>query len=471
MTISPSWGAKEVAIVTLEEMDREIVGDLYFSTAGRAYVEELVDRFGPRFLGTPQEHAAAAFIRERFAANGADSAVIESFTTKGWTRKDTRAVVTSPIERAISCIALPYCPPGEAEGHLVDVGTGDPKEYDEKREAMKGAIVMANTASPRSASLRLHRTEKLGRALDAGAVGFIWMRASPGGLAETGCGRFGYYCEIPAIAVSYEEGYALQRLAKRGRVQLRVTSTNENHTVSSNNIVADFKGTRRPEEIIVLGAHYDGHDIGQGAMDNGAGSAVLMETARVLGRYKDQFKRTLRFVAFSGEEMGLHGSRHYVERHKADPMRFMLNLDGSARSANATLYVPAWPDALDYLAGVFEGPVSDEASLWLHSDHYSFTAYGVPAGILFSEPAGASAAAFRGFGHTAMDTLDKVSGQNIEMEAIRVARLALRLATMDEIPLQRKNPADIGTVLAGMGLDRTLRVEGRPVPGDGKPLA
>jgi len=467
----PPTLTEEVTIVTLEEMDREIVGELYFSTAGRAYVEDLVDRFGPRFLGTPQEHAAAEFIRDRFAATGADSAVIESFSTKGWTRKETRAAVTSPIERDINCIALPYCPPGDVEGPLVDVGPGDPKTYDEKREAMKGAIVMANTASPRSSSLRMHRTEKLGRALDAGAVGFIWMRASPGGLAETGSGRFGYYCEIPAIAVSYEEGYALQRLAKRGPVRLRVTSTNENHSVTSNNVVADFKGTRSPEEIVVLGAHYDGHDIGQGAMDNGAGSAVLMETARVLGRYKDQFKRTLRFVAFSGEEMGLHGSRHFVERHKADPMRFMLNLDGSARSANATLYVPAWPDALDYLGGLFEGPVSDEASLWLHSDHYSFTAYGVPAGILFSEPAGQSAAAFRGFGHTAMDTLDKVSGQNIEMEAIRVARLALRLATMDEIALRRKTPAEIGTVLASMGLDRTLRVEGRPIPGDGKPLA
>src|SRR5208282_6776207 len=100
----PPTLTEEVTIVTLEEMDREIVGELYFSTAGRAYVEDLVDRFGPRFLGTPQEHAAAEFIRERFAATGADSAVIESFSTKGWTRKETRAAVTSPIERAINCI-------------------------------------------------------------------------------------------------------------------------------------------------------------------------------------------------------------------------------------------------------------------------------------------------------------------------------------------------------------------------------
>ena len=459
--------------MTLEEIDREIVGDLYFSQTGRAFVEELVDRFGPRFHGSPQEHAAAEFIRDRFAALGADTAVIESFKSPGWVRKDTRLAVTQPVERAVNCIALPYCPAAEIEAPLVDVGPGDPKTYEEQHAAMRGAIVMANTASPRGPALRMHRTEKLGRALDAGAVGFIWMRASPGGLAETGSARFGYFCEIPAIAVSYEDGYALQRLMKRGTVRLRIASTNENRLVTSHNVIAECKGSGRPEEIVMIGAHYDGHDIGQGAMDNGAGTSVLMEAARVLRPYADRFKRTLRFVAFGGEEMGLHGSRHYVERHKADPMRFMLNLDGSARSLTGTIYMPpAWPEALEFLSGVYDGPVVDEASLWMHSDHYSFTAYGVPAAILMSDqPAGQSAAAFRGFGHTAMDTLDKVSAQAIEMEAGRVARLVLRLVTMDEIPIPRKTPAEVGAVLAGMGSDAVLRYEGRPVPGDGKPLA
>jgi Iap family predicted aminopeptidase len=452
-------------------MDREIVGDLYFSRIGRAFVEELVDRFGSRFHGSPEENAAAEFIQERFRALGADSVRRESFTAPGWTRGETRLTVLEPRERSVKCIALPYCPPGDVEGLLVDVGPGDPKTYDEKRDAMKGAVVMANTASPKGPH-RIHRTEKLGRAVDAGAIAFIWMRASGGGLEESGSARFGYSCEVPAVAVSYEAGYGLQRLANRGPVRLRISSTNKNHPVTSYNVVADVKGERATDEIIVLGAHYDGHDIGQGAMDNGAGLAALMEVARVLQPYKGAFKRTLRLCAFAGEEMGLHGSRHYVERHKADPMRFMLNLDGSARSTTSTMFVPAWPEALELFRGLFEGGVDNEPTVWLHSDHYAFTACGVPGAILMSDqPAGASEAAARGYGHTAMDTLDKVSGTAIELEASRAARLALRLLIMDQIPLRRKTPEEMGAVLTGLGLDQTLRYEGRPIPGDGKPLA
>ena len=330
--------------MTLAEMDREIVGELYFSSDGKAFLEELVDRFGPRFLGSPHERPAAEFIRDRFAGFGADSATLEPFTCPGWVRRDTSLMVRRPVERAVSCIALPYCPPGDVEGPLVDVGAGDPQTFAELRDAMKGAIVMATTVTPRSRATRMHRTEKLGRALDAGAVGFIWMRGLPGGLPETGAAQIGRFCEIPAIGVSYEDGYALQRLAARGPAVVAIHSTNENRMVSTQNVVAEFRGRARPDEMIVLGAHYDGHDIGQGAMDNGAGVAVLMEVARVLRPYRSEFQRTLRFVTFAGEELGLHGSHEYGARHGAEPIRFMLNLDGAARSLTARLHMaPAFP--------------------------------------------------------------------------------------------------------------------------------
>ncbi len=455
----------------LERIDREIVGALHFSTGGLAFVEELVDRFGPRFHGSPQEHAAAAFIRERFEGLGADSVATETFTCPGWTRGETHLAAVAPVVRDIPCIALPYSPPGVVEGPLVDVGPGDPRTFEALRPAMRDAIVMATTAIPRFARVRMNLLEKVGRAFDAGAVGFIWMRGVPGGLPEAGPTRLGFAAEAPAVAVSYEHGYELQRLAGRGPARLRITSANQNCPVTSHNLVAEFKGTRWPEDVIVLGAHYDAHDIGQGAMDNGAGLSVLMEVARTLRAYRGEFLRTLRFVAFSGEETGLHGSRHHAERHRAESIRFMLNLDGSARSMSATIHFPAWPEGLEFLRGLYEGDVVDdpyEASLWLHSDHYSFTAQGFPGAIVMSDqPPGASAAAVRGFGHTPMDTLDKVSGRAIELEASRVARLAFRLVTVDEIPMRRKTPQEIAAVLAVRELDRVLRYEGRRLPGEG----
>ena len=454
----------------LDRIDREIVGDLYFSSRGLEFVEELVDRFGPRFHGSPQEHAAAAFLRERFERLGPDRVETETFACPGWTRGETQLAVTSPVERAIPSIALPYSPPATVEGPLVDVGPGDPSTFDARRTAMRGAVVMASTAIPRNTRVRMNLLEKVGRAFEAGAVGFIWMRGVPGGLPEAGPVRLGFAAEAPAVAVSYERGYELQRLAAGGPVRLRITSANENRVVTSHNLVAEFRGTRWPEEVVVLGAHYDAHDIGQGAMDNGAGLSVLMEVARTLRAYRGEFRRTLRFVAFSGEETGLHGSRHHAERHRAEAIRFMLNLDGSARSLSATIHLPAWPEGLAFLRGLYDGDVVDdpyEASLWLHSDHYSFTAQGFPGAIVMSDqPPGASAGAVRGFGHTPMDTLDKVSGRAIEMEASRVARLALRLVTVDEIPMRRKTPREIADVLTARELDRVLRYERRALPGE-----
>lgn len=453
--------------MTLEEMDRQIVGEFHFATEGMAFLEELVDRFGPRFLGTEQERGAAQFIGERLRALEADRVEIERFTCPGWVRRETSLTVTRPVQRPVICIALPYCAPGTVEGPLVYVAEGDLRTYEARQAEMKGAVVMANTANPKSAAFRMHRSEKLSRALDAGAVGFIWMRAVAGGLQESGCARFGRFCESLAVAVSYEEGHGLVRLLKRGPVHLKIHSTNENRMVDTQNVFAEFEGRTKPDEIVVLGAHYDAHDIGQGAMDNGSGLSVVMEVARVLRRYRESFKRSLRIAAFAGEEMGLHGSRHHAAQHRGETMRFMLNLDGSARSLTATLFFPGWPEGMDFVRSIYEGNVDDEPSLWLHSDHFSFSAVGVPAGIVMSDqPAGASAAAFRGYGHTAMDTLDKASGEFIEAEASRAARLALRLLTMDEIPLRRKMPAEMGAVLAGLGLDRTLRSEGRPVPGE-----
>jgi Zn-dependent M28 family amino/carboxypeptidase len=451
-----------------EDIDRRIVGELYFSSAGFAFLEELIDRFGPRFAGSAQEQQAADFIRERFAALGADMVEKETFTWPGWIRRETRLAVRRPVERDVPCIALPGCPAANVAGPLVYVGSGELQTYAQQRDAMNGAIVMATTASPRTGS-RMHRTEKMGRAFEAGAVGFIWMRAVAGGLPETGSARLATLYDRPAVAVSYENGDALVRLAARGRVDLAISSTNENRTATSHNVVAEFQGRARADEIIVLGAHYDAHDIGQGAMDNGAGLSVLTEVARVLRPYRGLFQRTLRLVAFAAEEMGRQGSQEHAARHSAEAMRFMLNLDGSARSMSATIYVQGWPEAFAFLSGLFDGSVAAGAdSLWLHSDHFSFSAHGVPAAILMSDaPTGASAGAERGFGHTAMDTLDKVSAKAIEMEAGRVARFALRLLTIDDIPLPRKTPAEIRTVLEERGLDQVLRYERRPLPGEG----
>jgi Zn-dependent M28 family amino/carboxypeptidase len=453
----------------IEEIDRRIVADLYLSRGGADFVEAIVDRYGARFGGSDQERAAADFILERFGGYGIAKAAKEAFGCAGWTRKPVRLTVTAPVAREVDCIALPFCPPGTVEAPLVYLGDGDPQTYADNRDKLRGAIAMVSTATPRFYHRGMHRGEKLGRALEAGAIGFIWMRGEPGGLPETGSARFNRACEVPAISVSYETGHELLRIGKQGQVRLRIESDCVVAPTTSYNVVGEITGAAKPDEVIVVGGHYDGHDVSQSANDNAAGTAVVMEAARALAPYATEIGRTIRFIAFAQEEMGLIGSDEYVKAHAGDNFVFMLNLDGAGRGTRGTFALQNWSEATAFfkslLREMHDGHVAVGDTPSLYSDMYPFAAAGFPAAS-YSSADPVSGGAPRGYGHTYWDSLDKVNPRALQTDSILVARLLLRLANMDKVPLARKRPADMGARLRQMGLDEVLRYELREVPGE-----
>jgi len=452
----------------LARIDRQIIGDLYLSRTGADFVEQLVDGYGARFGGSDEERAAAEFIRERFASIGVTKAYKEGFECFGWTRQPVSLTVTAPVEAKVDCIALPFCPPGSVEAPLVYLGDGDPQTYVDNREKLRGAIAMVSTATPRFFHRTMHRGEKLGRALEAGAVGFIWMRGEPGGLPETGSARFNRACEVPAISVSYETGHQLLRWARSGQVRLRIESECVVAPTTSYNVIGEITGAKQPDEIIIVGGHYDGHDISESANDNGAGTAVTVESARALAPHAADIGRTIRFVAFAQEEMGLIGADEYVKAHKDENIVFMLNLDGAGRGTRGTLALQNWSEATaffrDMLRELYEGHIAVGDTPGLYSDMYPFAAAGFPAAT-YSSSEPVSGGAPRGYGHTYWDSLDKLNPRALQMDSILVARTILRLATMDQVPLVRKQPADLGARLEQMGLTEVLRYELRKVPG------
>ena len=455
---------------TLTDIDRQIVADLYLSRGGAEFIEQLVEGFGARFGGSDEERGAADWIRGRLADLGVTAAHKEEFNCMGWTRKSVKLTVTAPVRKEIDCIALPFCPPGEVEAPLVYLGDGDPQTYADNRDKLKGAIAMVSTATPRFYHRGMHRGEKLGRALEAGAIGFIWMRGEPGGLPETGSARFNRACEVPAISVSYESGHELMRIGRKGTVKLRIESDCVVAPTTSYNVIGEIKGATKPEEIIVAGGHYDGHDISDSANDNGAGTAVTVEAAKALAPHQGKLARTVRFIAFAQEEMGLIGSDEYVKAHPGDNIVFMLNLDGAGRGTRGTFTLQNWSEATAYFKGLFremhEGHVAVGDRPGLYSDMYPFAAAGIPAAsYTSSEPA--SGGAPRGYGHTYWDSLDKINPRALQIDSIFVARTILRLATMNEVPLKRKTPAALGERLRQMGLAEVLRYERRELPGEG----
>ncbi len=125
---------------------------------------------------------------------------------------------------------------------------------------------------------------------------------------------------VPAAFVTSENYSLIWRLLKRGPVEaeIEITNTIGDAPVDVYNTVAEIRGSEKPDEVVVLGAHLDSWDLGTGTTDNGAGAMSLMEAARALQKLGLKPKRTIRFILFTGEEQGLCGSRAYVEAHKSE---------------------------------------------------------------------------------------------------------------------------------------------------------
>ncbi len=453
----------------MKNVKNQILSDLYFSREGAKFVEDLVDGFGSRWGGSDEERAAADFIKGKMESFKMTKVVKEGFDCTGWVRKNTKLTMTAPFEQELDVMALPFCPTGTVEAPLVYLGDGDPQAYEDNRERLKGSIAMVLTATPRFYHRTMHRGEKLGRALEAGAIGFVWMRGAPGGLPETGSARFNKACEVPAISVSYETGHKILRAARKGQVTLKIESDNYVQPTHSYNVIGELTGTEKSEEIIVIGGHYDGHDINESANDNGAGVAVVMEAARALAPHKELLKRTIRFIAFSNEETGLIGSEMYAKDHQHENIVFMLNLDGAGRGSNGTFALQGWSESIDFfrqqMKEMHEEQIAVGDKISLYSDMYYFACKGIPSAS-YSSSAPNTSGAPRGYGHTYWDTLDKLNPRAIEMDSIMVAHLIYRLATMGEFPMKKKTAQDYLEKLKAIGYDDILRYETRPMPGE-----
>ena len=459
----------------IHDLERQLVGDIWTSDEPYQNLLYLCDDIGNRWAGSTSEHRAGEFLQSKLAGYGLENAHLEPVQFGAWERGEARLWMTAPIEKEFSCIALPYCPAGEVEGELIDVGNGEEEDFERLGEAVRGKIVVSaaetNPVGRTSAKLS-HRTDKLRRAVDAGATAFVFVNQNPGLLHITGGigAPGGGPAAIIGIGTSWEHGSAILRLARRSGTpaRLRIRTGGRFHQNTSHNVVGDIPGSRWPDELVVAGAHYDGHDISQGALDDGAGTVVCLEAARVLaGLPHEAIGRTLRFVLFCGEEVGLFGSWAYTADHEdeAARTRFMLNLDtaGRGKGGSESLKLTGAPDLIPYFqahgaATRYDFPVNH--NLGSHSDHFPYALRGIPTATL-SSPDDTTRMVGRGWGHTEADTVDKASLRGLQMAAMVTARLLLHVSRDADFPGRRRSRDEVLEQLRDAGLEDPLRRSGR----------
>jgi hypothetical protein len=239
---------------------------------------------------------------------------------------------------------------------------------------------------------------------------------------------------LPVLFVVHEHYALLHRLASRPapartRVELDAANKIIPGPVVVYNTVGELRGRDKPDEFVVLGAHLDSWDLGQGTTDNGTGSMVVLEAARVLAQSGIQPRRTIRFVLFSGEEQGLCGSRAYVRQHKEEMKRISMCLvhdTGTGRVESIALHgrksaLPILETALVSLKQVGVEDLSLRSCPG--SDHMSFILGGVP-GFMCDQ----NMDEYFLTHHSQSDTLDKANEtdliQGVQVMAVAAVRVA-----------------------------------------------
>jgi hypothetical protein len=454
------------------KIEREIIGEIWQSGEMRKNHFYMADELGSRFAGTESEKRAITHMVSKLKEYGYENAHPDPFKYYGWTRGPASLMVTEPYQKEFPVISLAISPRGEVEAEVIDLGTGSPEEFEATDPSdVKGKIVLCSSATSPSGR-RVHRRTKYGYAVEYGARGFIFMNHNPGQLSPTGSVRPSYKMggEVPGVGISLEHGSHMRRLAK-GR-SLKAKLTNQSTVIpetESANVVCELKGSSKKGEWIIIGGHFDGHDIAQGAMDNLSGAVVIMDLARALKKYEGKFKRSIRFICFSCEEIGVTGSTSYVDKH-VDEMKnvaIMLNLelgglaskDGTQHAAFTLFHPTSLKDRFEEFSDEIGYPMTVSTGTSAASDHWPFYMQGIPAVTMGAEPSPARLIVGRGWGHTSADMMDKVDSRNLQEGVMVLARLVIRLANQEEKIADHNSVEDIIAHLELTGMRRTLEIQ------------
>lgn len=419
-------------------ISREIAGSQAYAT-----LEHLTDDVGQRLSGSPGAAAAVAWTTQRFREW--DIAVRnEPVRVPHWVRGREEASLVSHLNQRIILTALGGSVATPAEGITADVV--EVTSFDELKELghrVRGKIVFYN--APMDMDLvRAHRgfeaygkavvfrSEGPSRAAQYGAVAVVIRSVGSASLRTPHTGSLNYDAKqpkIPAAAMTIEDAMLVDRLIRKGeRVRMHLVLTPRTlPDAMSANVVAEIRGSEKPDEVVLIGGHLDSWDLGTGAIDDGSGVAMVMETMRLLKEMNLRPKRTIRCVLFMNEENGLRGGRQYWLDHKHEKHVAVIETDaGAAAPTGFTTTLKG--DALEALEKKTKplaavGADRFESARDTGADTSFEAEAGVPAFGFVPEPLH-----YFDYHHTPADTLDKIEPKDLAEDSAAIAALSWILA-------------------------------------------
>lgn len=417
-------------------------------------VESLTVEVGPRLAGTEKDIVAVEWAMEKLWLMGFDKVYKESVQVPAWSRGTAYASVVSPYEQPLVVTALggsiatpvngiqapivrfesleelTHASPGRIEGKIVFI--------DHKTERHITGKGYGESVGGRSRGA-IAAAEKGAVAIVIRSIGTDHDR-----MAHTGMMRYQEGVpKIPAAAMSNPDADLINAMLKRDpKVVLSLNMTSENQGIATSyNVIAEVTGSSKPDEIVLIGAHLDSWDEGTGAIDDGAGVAIVTTAAKLIQDLPQKPARTIRVVLFAAEEVGIVGAKAYAEQHADELDKHYIAAESDFGAG------PVYKIDFNVNPATYEQ---------VKQEHSAMTLFGVEMGnneasggpdVSIMPALGVPVASLRQDGtdyfdyhHTPNDTLDKIDPKKLAQSAAAYAQFAYMMAQseIDLRPLKQK---------------------------------
>lgn len=324
--------------------ERGLADDVAYST-----LRSLTTEVGPRPAGSDGDRRAVVWGLAKLRELGFVNVRAEPVKVPHWIRGTAQAAIVTPWPQPLVAAALGgsvSTPPDGLEAEVVSVASLEELKT-LPADRVRGRIVFFHGRMQRTRDGAGYgkavavRGRGAVEAAKLGAVGVVIrsVGTSNDRVAHTGAMRYDpAVVQVPALALSNPDADLLERQLESGqpvRLRMHNTSSWADSTLSAN-VVGELPGASLPRQIVLLGAHLDSWDLGQGAHDDGAGCATVIAAARIAATAQPRPARTLRVVLFANEEFGLSGAREYVRAHAGELADHVMGVESDLGA------FPAW---------------------------------------------------------------------------------------------------------------------------------
>jgi len=416
-----------------------IIGAALTSDRAYARLAHLTDHIGNRLSGSQNLERAIEWAIGEMKRDGLDNVRAEKVMVPHWVRGEESLEMLAPVPRKLQMLGLGNSIATPADGITAEaIVVRSFEELDRLGEQVRGKIVVYNAPYVNYGATVEYRLRGASRAARYGAVAALVRSITPVSLQTPHTGAMGYdpdQPKIPVAAVTIEVAEFLQRMNDRGdhpRLRLKMEAKFLPDAESAN-VIAEIKGSEKPDEVVLIGGHFDSWDVGQGAHDDGGGCIVAWETVRLLKELGLRPRRTIRVVLYTNEENGLRGGTAYHDAYKAEIAKHILAIE-----SDSGVYRPEGFGLAETAPLQARSNMREIAKLLsgIGADQIAADGGGADIGPMMREGViGASldvdGTHYFDIHHTPADTLDKVNPREL---ALCVATMAVMVYTVADMP-------------------------------------